>query len=82
MITVTQRTDGLVTLRAPCAGMVRFHPPGALCGDLEVFEAGETIADVGGIVVVASARGFVVRTLAVEGTIVQNDMPLVIFRTA
>jgi hypothetical protein len=82
MITLTERTDGLVTLRAPGAGIVRFHAPRALCGELEVFEAGETIADVGGIALAATARGFVVRALAGEGSLVDDNMPLVIFRTA
>jgi len=82
MITLTERTDGLVTLRAPGTGIVRFHSPRALCGELEVFEAGEAIGDVDGIDVVASARGFVVRTFAGHGTLVGNETPLVLFRTA
>jgi hypothetical protein len=82
MITLTERTDSVVTLRAPGAGIVRFHAPRALCGELEVFEAGEMIADVGGIAVVAIERGFVVRTLTGDETLVVGEMPLVIFRTA
>jgi hypothetical protein len=82
MITLTERTDGLLTLRAPGSGVVHFHAPRALCGELEVFEAGEAIADVGGITVLASVRGFVVRTLAREETVVGAEMPLVLFRTA
>lgn len=82
MITLTERADGLVTMRAPGAGILRFHAPRALCGELEIFAAGDAIADVEGIEVVASTRGFVVRTLAGEGTFVEDEMPLLIFRTA
>jgi hypothetical protein len=82
MITLTERTGGLLTLRAPATGVVRFHAPRALCGELEVFEAGQAIADVGDITIVASAHGFVVRMLARDGALVADDMPLVIFRTA
>jgi hypothetical protein len=82
MITLTERTDGLLTLRAPGAGVVHFHAPHALCGELEVFEAGEAIADVGGIAVLASARGFVVQRLAGDGTVVGAEMALVLYRTA
>ena len=82
MITLAERTDGLLTLRAPATGVVRFHAPRALCGELEVFEAGQAIADVDGIALVATAHGFVVQTLAADGTLVDNEMPLVIFRTA
>jgi hypothetical protein len=82
MITLTERSDGLAMLHAPCAGIVRFHAPRTLCGELEVFEAGETIADVGGIALVASARGFVARALAGDRTLVDDTTPLVIFRTA
>jgi hypothetical protein len=81
MITLTERTDGLITLRAPGTGVVHFHAPRALCGELEVFEAGEAIADVGGSALVAPALGFVVRTLIGDGMFVDNEMPLVIFRT-
>ena len=41
MITLTERATGPVTLRAPVRGIVRFHAPPALCGELEMFEAGE-----------------------------------------
>jgi hypothetical protein len=82
MITLTERTDGLVTLRAPGAGMVRFHAPRALCGELEVFEAGEAIAEIEQTLVLAPARGFVVRTLTGDGALVDADLPLVLFRTA
>jgi hypothetical protein len=82
MITLTERTDDVVTLRTPGAGIVHFRAPRALCGELEVFEAGESIADVGGIALVAPARGFVVRTLVHADALVDSEIPLVIFRTA
>jgi hypothetical protein len=82
MITLTERGTGPITLRAPVDGTVLFHAPPALCGELEVFEAGDVIADVGHVEVRAPARGFVERRLAAEGTPVAQAMPLVDFRTA
>lgn len=82
MITLTERATGPITLRAPVGGTVLFHAPPALCGELEVFAAGDVVADVGHVEVCAPARGFVVRHLAAEGTTVEQAMPLVDFRTA
>ena len=82
MISLAERATGPITLRAPVGGTVLFHAPSALCGELEVFEAGAIIADVGHVEVCAPARGFVVRHLAAEGTPVEQAMPLVLFRRA
>jgi predicted deacylase len=82
MITLTERATGPITLRAPAGGRVLFHAPPALCGELEVFEAGDVVANVGDTEVCAPARGFVVRRLVAEGTPVVQAMPLVDFRTA
>lgn len=82
MITLAERATGPITLRAPVDGTVLFHAPSALCGELEVFEAGDVVADVGHAEVCAPARGFVVRRLVTEGTPVEQAMPLVDFRTA
>ncbi|MGH2793373.1 MAG: hypothetical protein ACRDKG_03610, partial [Actinomycetota bacterium] len=46
---MTMKTDvrvGHVDLRAPIGGRVRLFPPRVLCGELEVYEAHETIATV------------------------------------
>jgi len=82
MISLAERATGPITLRAPVGGTVLFHAPSALCGELEVFEAGAVVADVGHVEVCAPARGFVVRHLAAEGTPVEQAMPLVLFRRA
>ena len=82
MITLTERATGPITLRAPVRGTVLFHAPPALCGELEVFEPGDVVADVRHVEVCAPARGFVERRLAADGTPVEEEMPLVVFRTA
>ena len=82
MITLTERAAGPVTLRAPERGTVRFHAPPAPCGELEVFDAGDVIAEVGRLEVCAPERGFVVRRLTADRTPVEQGMPLVVFRTA
>lgn len=82
MITLTERAAGPITLRAPVGGTLRFHAPPALCGELEVFEAGDVVADIARVEVCAPARGFVVRRLAAEGAPVEEAMPLAVFRTA
>jgi len=43
MITLTERSAGPMTLRAPVGGTVRFRAPAALCGELEIFEPGDTV---------------------------------------
>lgn len=82
MITLTERATGPMMLRAPVRGTVLFHAPPELCGELEVFEAGDVVADVDRVEVCAPARGFVVRRHTAQGTPVEHDMPLVDFRTA
>ena len=82
MITLAERSAGPVTLCAPAGGIVRFRAPSALCGELEVFEAGEVVAGVGLIEVCAPARGFVVRRLAADGTSVELAAPIIVFGTA
>ena len=71
---------GTVILAAPIAGRVRLHPPKMLCGELEVFEAGETIADVDGSArIEAPARGFVVRSHVVDGALTRAGAPVATF---
>jgi hypothetical protein len=82
MITLTERSSEPVTLRAPVAGVVRFHAPRALCGELEVFDGGETIADVGTTEIVAPSRGYIVRRLVPEGIRVDDALPLIVFGAA
>jgi len=82
MITLTERSAGPITLRAPVGGTVRFRAPAALCGELEMFEAGDAVADVEHVEVCAPARGFILRSLAADGTLVERSMPLVVFKIA
>jgi len=82
MITLTEHSVGPITLRAPVDGNVRFHAPAALCGELEMFEAGDAVADVEHVEVSAPARGFILRSLAAEETLVEQAMPLVVFKVA
>ena len=82
MITVTERSAGPITLRAPVGGTVRLHAPTALCGELEMFEPGDAVADVEHVEVCAPARGFILRSLAADGTLVEQAMPLVVFKIA
>ena len=80
MSVTTERRSGTVILAARVAGRVRLHPPRTLCGELEVFEGGETIADVDGAALIdAPARGFVVRTHVIDGARVEDGTPIATF---
>ena len=51
-----------------------------LCGELEVFEAGETIADVDGSArIEAPTRGFVVRSHVADGALTRAGAPVATF---
>ena len=80
MSVATEHRAGTVILAAPIAGRVRLHPPKTLCGELEVFESGETIADVDGAGrIEAPARGFVVRAHVADGALVEDGAPVATF---
>jgi hypothetical protein len=80
MSVATERRAGTVILAAPIAGRVRLHPPKTLCGELEVFEGGETIADVDGSArIEAPVRGFVVRAHVADGARVAAGAPVATF---
>lgn len=80
MSVATEHRAGTAILTAPIAGRVRLHPPKTLCGELEVFDAGETIADVDGSArIEALSRGFVVRALVGDGALVRAGAPVVTF---
>lgn len=66
-------------LTAPVAGRVRLHPPRTLCGELEVFDATEPIADIDGTPIEAPASGFVVGSLVADGAIVEAGAPVATF---
>lgn len=85
MTVLTTEASGTITLCAPSPGRVRFHPPRMLCGELEVFEAGETIASIEFESVThirAPIRGFVLRAFAGDGDQVEESTALLLFRTA
>lgn len=85
MSLLTAEASGTITLRSPSTGRLRFHPPRMLCGELEVFEEGETIASIefGSVTpICAPARGFVLRTFAGDGDHVVESMELLLFRRA
>ena len=73
---------GTVTLRAPSAGVVRWLPPGSLCGELDVFAHADPIATVGEALILAPAHGFIVRLLVRDGEIVRQGSDIVVFRIA
>ena len=80
MSVATEHRAGSAILAAPVAGRVRLHPPKTLCGELEVFEGGEAIADVDGIArIEAPARGYVVRAHVADGAIVEAGAPVATF---
>ena len=61
---------GVVALSVPAPGILKFLPPEAMCGELEVYEAGGVIARVasstGWADVLAPARGFLRQRLVNE----------------
>ena len=77
---------GPFALEAPISGRVRLHPPRVLCGELEVFEAHETIATVSNDDrtdrVEAPMRGFLLRSYVIDEAIVAAGSPLVMFSPA
>ena len=80
MSVATERRAGTAILAAPIAGRVRLHPPKTLCGELEVFEGGETFADIDGSALIeAPARGFVVRAHVIDGALVAEGTPIATF---
>lgn len=82
MSLATQTQSGEAILTAPASGRAEFCPPRALCGELEVFEPGETVATVGGGTIDAPDRGFVLRTLVADGELVTEGTPVVSYRIA
>jgi acetyl/propionyl-CoA carboxylase alpha subunit len=82
MKTATELLTGTVVLTAPIAGRVRLYPPLALCGELEVFYARETIATITNEHrterIEAPAGGFLLRVDVSDGAEVESDSPLVV----
>lgn len=79
MTAATKSGVGCVVLCAPCAGRLRFVPPRALCGELEVYDAGQILATIDAGVIAAPASGFVVRVLAADGTNVAAGSDIVVY---
>jgi hypothetical protein len=83
MTTTTDIRTGPVILTASIAGRVRLHPPRALCGELEIFQAHETIATVTNEHrterIEAPADGFLLHVYARDDADVEPDSPLVVF---
>jgi hypothetical protein len=79
---LVEQPVGTVVLRAPAMGVVRWTPPAQLCGELDVFDVGDSIVRVGDEIVEAPARGFVLRELASDGAHVQLDEEIAEFRIA
>lgn len=71
-----------ITLRAPREGTVRFLAPRQLCGELEVFDAGEGVCAVADVCVRAPRLAFVVGHLVTDGDAVDEGQPLVELRFA
>ena len=82
MKTLLAAREETVVLTAPRGGVVSLRAPAALCGELEVFEAGEAVACVGDEVVAAPGRGFVARAFVVDGALVRDGDPVVELRFA
>jgi hypothetical protein len=82
MKTATDLRTGPLVLAAPTAGRVRLYPPRVLCGELEIFEAHETIATVSsdGLTerIEAPVRGFLLRTYVIDDAVVGAGSPLVV----
>ncbi len=83
MKTATDLRAGPLVLAAPIAGRVRLYPPRVLCGELEIFEAHETIATVSDEDrterVEVPVRGFLLRAYVIDDAIVAAGSPLVDF---
>jgi hypothetical protein len=73
---------GTVALRAPATGVVRWLPPDALCGELDVFAHADPIAAVGDTLILAPAHGFIVRLLVREGEVVEQGSDIGVFGIA
>jgi len=82
MKTSVEHPVGTVTLRAPATGVVRWLPPGALCGELDVFTQADAIAAVGDALVLAPAHGFIMRLLVRDGEIVEHGTDIGVFGIA
>lgn len=83
MKTASDLRAGPLVLAAPVAGRVRLYPPRVLCGELEIFEAHETIATVSyeGRTdrIEAPVRGFLLRAYVIDDAVVGAGSPLVAF---
>jgi hypothetical protein len=73
---------GTVTLRAPATGVVRWLPPDALCGELDVFAHADAIGAVGDALILAPAHGFIVRLLVHDGEVVEQGSDVGVFGIA
>ncbi|MGZ4120070.1 MAG: hypothetical protein ACXVQY_10325 [Actinomycetota bacterium] len=82
MKVLTRRHGDAVTLVAPGTGRVRFHAPETLCGELEIFDAHEIVADIDGVLVVAPGHGFVVRQLVPDYSLAAAGTGICEFRIA
>lgn len=82
MNVATDVRGGTTTIVAPAAGRLRLHPPAALCGELEVFDAGEVLASIDAVAVSAPASGFVLRALVADGAAVDAGAPILEYREA
>jgi len=81
-MTVVGSRREVVSLTAPCDGVMRLHAPRALCGELEVFEPGEPVISVGDRLVHAPAAGFIARALVSEHDYVREGTVLLRFSMA
>jgi hypothetical protein len=79
---LVEQRDGTCALRAPANGTLRWLAPSVLCGELEIYERGEAVAEVGGALVTAPERGFIVRVLVPDGCSVEIDREIVLFGIA
>lgn len=82
MRTLAERIEGTMVLRAPCSGVVRIHPPRALCGELEVYEEHEPVASMGDTTLASPAHGFLVRLLVTDDAWVEKDSAVAEFRVS
>lgn len=76
MNAATDVRAGTTTIVAPAAGRLRLHPPAALCGELEVFDAGDVLASIDAVVVATPASGFVLRALVADGAVLEEGTPI------
>ena len=82
MTTVVEQLRGTPALRAPASGVLRWMAPRALCGELELFEAGDAVAMIGDAPVFAPERGFIVRRLVAEGRSIEEGQEIATFGVA